>query len=327
VDTVTANRNSLPKISEVFSDPYDPEKSLWIHSELRKDLKECFVEADGFLARGKIGLAKKPVEMIAAQLPQGARDQYLKRLTYNYYYLRHYAPRIGNYDVPRELKNQFISANKEQAVFDGVETPTALNDLVRRTRRETRQLYGADVLRSGTSVRYASRPSASPYRSEDQNDTNRRLLSAMHLDEKKGITSIVYLTDVNEKSGCFSYLEGSHQLKQSLTIRTFHETLDNDLGINSPEQARQHGIPAELAGTLEYAKNFPSEKLKIAEQYVVKVVGPAGTAVSFTGNTLIHGGGWPIAGERVAVFISHVGMIGHRAQYLIPYFIHFKLAA
>lgn len=327
MNVATATRTDRPKISDIFCDPYDPERSFWIHTELTKDLKECFMEADELLAADKIRLTKKPVEMIASYLPQEVRDRYLRRLTYNYHYLCPYEPRIRKYNVSEELKHQFMPEQKVQETYQNVELPAALDELMQGTRRETRRLYGIDILRSEVSVRYASHRLESPFQCDAPSDVSSRLLSAMHFDEKKGITSIIYLTDVDESTGCFSYLDGSHLLKQSLTIRTFHETLANDLNVKSSEDARRYDIPEELYGTLDYGQNLPAHKREIAKRHIVKVVGPMGTAISFTGNTMIHGGGWPSAGQRVAMFVAHIGLIGHRAQYLIPYFLHFKFAA
>lgn len=327
MNTTVVGATPRRKIFEIFSDPYDPEKSFWIHTEIGRNIKESFIEADERLAEGKLKLAKKPLDRIVAQLPAGARDAYLRRLTYNYRYLRSYEPFVRTYNVPADLKNQFIAADKKQALHNNVALPPALNELMQRTRSQTRELYGIDVLRSEVSVRYANDRLASPFRCDEENDVDARLLSAVHFDEKKGLTSIVYLSDVDERSGCFSYLEDSHLLRQSLTIRTFHETIANDLRIATAEEAKQHGIPESLFGTLDYGQNLPAAKREVAKKYLFKHTGPAGTSISFTGNTLLHGGGWPINGERVAMFLAHIGLIGHRAQYLIPYFLHFKLAS
>jgi hypothetical protein len=328
MDTVTTDRSSLPSISDVFSDPYDPDKSFWVHYEIDQNLKERFMEADEHLANGSVKLAKKPLEAIVAHLPPGVRDRYLMRLSYLHQHLRPFKTCVQHFEIPADLKNEFIPAQATDEIRSlNVELPESLSGLMQGTRQESRHLYGFDLLRSEVSVRYQSQLLKMPFRCDNPDDVDSNLLSAMHLDEKKGLTSIVYLSDVGETNGCFSYLEGSDFLKQSLTIRAFHETVSNDLHIRTLEDARQRGIPAALFSTLVYGENLPAEKQAIAKRYLVKHVGPPGTAISFTGNVLLHAGGWPIAGERVALFIAHVGLVRHRAKYLIPYFVHFKLAA
>lgn len=328
METISTDRSSLPGISDIFSDPYDPDKSFWVHFEIEKNLRECFMEADAHLADGNVKLAKKPVGTILAYLPHGARDRYLIRLNYLHQHLRPFETRIQHFEIPAGLKNNFIPAQATAEIrLPQVELPEALSGLMQRTRQESRQLYGFDFLRSEVSVRYQSQLLKMPFRCDNPEDVDSNLLSAMHLDEKKGLTSIVYLSDVAEKNGCFAYLDGSNLLKQSLAIRAFHETVSIDLRIKSLEEARQRNIPEALFGRLVYGENLPANKRAIAKRYIVKHVGPPGTAISFTGNVLLHAGGWPIAGERVAMFIAHVGLVSQRAKYLIPYFMHFKLAA
>lgn len=328
VTQTMADDNARPSISEMFPDAYDPDKSFWVHSEINNNLKECFVEIDECLAHGDFKQAKKPIKMIAEQLPVSARDSYLRRLVYNYCYLRPSEVRIQKFEIPVELTNEYERIYSGNNVEIGnVEPPDALAALIRRSRADTIKVYGVDFIKSNVSVRYANYLLPSPYKCDDTQDVNSQLLSVMHYDEKKGITSIVYLTDVKETNGCFSYLAGSHLLNQSLSIRSFHETLTEDLHLKTADDAHRAGIPSNLFGTLAYGENLPLKKREIAKRYVTKLVGPAGTSISFTGNTLIHGGGWPLEGHRIAMFISHVGRFGHRAKYLIPYVWHFRLAA
>ena len=328
MSSVTSNQEKRPSISDIFSDPYDHEKSFWVHSEIRADLKECLVEADRHLAAGNVRLAKAALQKIAQQLPEAFRDRFFLRLMYNHIYLRFYETRQQKIDLPPGLKDEYARKfSDSRAVADNIEAPPQLDGLVRRTRGEMSTLYGADFIKSSVSVRYANHLSPPPYRCDNTQDVTSQLLSAMHFDEKKGITSIVYLTDVDEQTGCFSYLDGSHRIRQSVSIRAFHETLMHDMGVKTVEDARRHGVPDELAGTLAYGENLPPAKREIALRYVYKLTGPAGTAISFAGNILVHGGGWPLKGERIAVFVDHIGLIRHRAQYLVPYYRHFKLAA
>jgi hypothetical protein len=325
---VTGQQHNRPSISEIFTDPYDPDKSFWVHSEIRKDLRSCFAEADRHLADGNFRLAKRPLETIVQQLPEAFRAPFFKRTTYNQIYLQPYEPRQQTIDLPAGLKEKFAKKFSEsRAVLDKIDPPAAVRELLQRTRREMSELYGADIIRSSVSVRYANHLSPSPYKCDNTQDVPSQLLSAMHFDEKKGVTSIVYLTDVDEQSGCFSYLEGSNRIRQSVSIRALHETMMHDMNVKTIDDARKYGITDGLAGTIAYGENLPPAKKEVALRYIHKLVGPAGTAISFAGNILVHGGGWPLKGERIAMFINHVGLIRQRARYLVPYYLHFKLAA
>src|SRR5271155_2611828 len=173
MDTVTTDRSSLPRISDVFSDPYDPDKSFWVHFEIDKSLKERFMEADRHLANGYVKLAKKPLEAIIAHLPPGVRDRYLMRVSYHHQHLRPFKTRVQHFEIPADLKNEFIPAKgTDQVRLMDVKLPASLSGLMQRTRQESRQLYGFDLLRSEVSVRYASQLLEMPFRCDSPDDVD-----------------------------------------------------------------------------------------------------------------------------------------------------------
>ena len=67
----------------------------------------------------------------------------------------------------------------------------------------------------------------------------KKKINYIHLDEKKGITTIMYLSDVTETDGPFRYVKGSHDAPCSYILKALHEFMSCDLKINSPEQMKR----------------------------------------------------------------------------------------
>ncbi len=127
-----------------------------------------------------------------------------------------------------------------------------------------------------------------------------------HLDELLySMPLIIYLTDVEETTGSFNYVEGTDKLPQNWVLRSFHQAVWHGSKILCHSEADRRtiaGLPSvfrggDLVGTYTGPASF--EKFKI-----VRVTGPAGTALISDGFQLIHAGGHPQEGSRKALFIA-----------------------
>jgi hypothetical protein len=314
----------MTPIAQIFSDPYDPDKSFWVHQGLGT-LRTEFEHSDLCLKVKKYAAAKVYMTRIANNLPAKIRQNFFKRAVYLSMYLKPYTPFTLHRNVDHKLKMQFLPDmnHRDEMRFHNVRLPDVLKPVAAMSVRASKELYGQDILKTDISVRYASEWAEAPFTCDDPSNVDERLLSAMHIDQKKGITSIVYLSNVNERNGCFSYLEGSELIPQSPTIRAMHEAIQFDLGINTKEKAYAAGIPLNLFGTTQCWQNLPKHKRDLARAFLVKHLGPCGTSITFAGNMLVHSGGYPIAGERYALFIAHTGLLMQRAKPLLAYYKNF----
>jgi hypothetical protein len=278
------------------------------------------MDADVELKNGKS--AKKQVEAIGRGLPVKVRGNFHRRAIYDSIYVKPVdKPIVEFHQLPKDYHRGFLSEQSESR-FQDVRLPDALKSLKTSTRRRAQKMYGIDLLKTDISVRYANQDIALPtaMESDDPHDVNERLLSPMHLDQKKGITTIVYLTDVSETSGCFSYLDGSHLIPQSPILRALQEVICFDLGLRHRVDVLKGGLPACFCGSsFTVWEPMPAEKRQIARQYLTKHTGPAGTSITFVGNMLVHSGGFPIQGERVALFIAHIGLVLQRMKPIVSY--------
>lgn len=127
-----------------------------------------------------------------------------------------------------------------------------------------------------------------------------------HLDELLySIPLIVYLTDVDATTGAFCYVEGTDKLSQNWVLRAFHQAVYHGSNVTCRTEDERKTIASlpgpfrggDLVGT--FTGPAPFEKAEI-----VRVTGPAGTALISDGFQLVHAGGHPQVGARKALFVA-----------------------
>jgi hypothetical protein len=127
-----------------------------------------------------------------------------------------------------------------------------------------------------------------------------------HYDELAySLPTVVYLEDVDEGCGPFSYVEGGDKLPQNHVLRALHQAVGHDLNNNPVEpEARKFigALPAalrggDLLGTL-------AGPLPFKERDVIVATGKAGQVSLFEGFVLPHAGGHPKTKSRRAMFIA-----------------------
>jgi hypothetical protein len=174
-------------------------------------------------------------------------------------------------------------------------------------RKRYRLEYGWDITRLHKSVRYA--------RGEDGYQscmTNFGRTSDFHNDEYKGITCIVYLSDVKKDNGAFTYIHGSEKIIRSPLLTAIHQTVSFDMKLSHWDQ--MGSLPLEFRATHNIGNFLEPDKAKalLAKEVVLEDV--AGTVFMFNGQKLIHRGGKPLKGSRLAAFLTPEGLFIHKLR-------------
>lgn len=127
-----------------------------------------------------------------------------------------------------------------------------------------------------------------------------------HLDQScYAFPLIIYLDDVSEKDGPFTYVDRSDKYPQNYILRALHQALtfrSKIGGLNDSDFKLLGKLPSVFrGGDLVGAFTGPSpfERSKI-----VNFTGPAGKAVLFQGFHLVHSGGHPTGGRRRSLFVN-----------------------
>jgi len=305
----------------VFSDPYDVSRSFQLSDRLRHNDKFRLIDrikdADEALKNKQYRTFLRLINSITSFLGRGHRDRIVSRVVYNDIYLKSFEPKTFNMPLSRQ-EGRFIAASQPSIHLElGINLKTINEHLVRTARKSFHALYGIDLSASSIAIRYSKmlepvqgasgalrNPSEAMFK-----DTNANFL---HMDEKKGITTILYLSDVTASNGAFRYVEGSHRANISPTLKGLHEFVYNDLQITTYEGVKS--FPPEFRAGINYYVWLEPEKQQVIDSFTKTVIGPAGTGITFAGNRLLHGGGIPYASERSALFVQHVGLFLHRLR-------------
>jgi hypothetical protein len=303
-DPISASSHGL---EQAFNDPFDPRVSIQLNNRHwpgeRYALIGLLREAESAVRGGNLAAAANQLERLRPHF-QSAYTKFLQRL----HRLHTFRSSFG-YDIGRvELSGEVIAANRYAGPDSRASYPLAnvggFADLVSRTRSLYRAEYGSDLVKMNCSVRFA-RPDASQADITDFGD-----LSDYHNDEYKGISTIVYLSDVSEDNGAFSYIRGSHLIPRSLVLTAIHQCVEFDLGFKTPEQLAS--LPLEFRGSVGIGNFLDHDKLEAVKRCRQALEGPAGTYVTFNGQYVLHRGGKPLSGTRVAAFFQPEGVLRHK---------------
>jgi hypothetical protein len=116
---------------------------------------------------------------------------------------------------------------------------------------------------------------------------------------------IIYLDEVDEGCGPFTYVDGADKMPQNPVVRAYHQALYHDCKICCYEDAHLRAIGklpsvfrgGDLIGSYTGPKPFESHR-------VVELTGSTGHTVLFEGFQLLHSGGHPKTGSRKALFVA-----------------------
>ena len=311
-------------LAETFADPYDPATSFQLSARLthggRFTMIAAIKEADDALQRREYKAFMRLIMPTLAFLTTEHRRDVLRRIVYNDLFLRSFEPK--RFSVPlRETEGRFAweSTRSLHRELD-VNIDTIKQTLCKESKAAFCSLYGFDLTTTLLSLRYSvqvrdGRAAGRTYNEVADSMFRETNPTFLHLDEKKGITTIVYLSDTTSHNGAFRYVEGSHLIKISPILKAFHEYTNNTLRVTTHEQVSQ--LPPEFRAGINYYYWLEPEKQRVIDCFTTTVTGPAGTAISFAGNRLLHGGGIPFFGERAALFLGNVGRVCHRARQVL----------
>ncbi len=275
-------------INEVFSNPFDSSTSIQMSLKKRGKYLNIIIDAEAFLNERKFSKCFEILKPLFKFYKEHEVLEIKKRIKYNFTFMKEKTP------FQKKIKWKQIS---EMTSFDDL----FMSKKIKKLRKEFISIYGFDFTKSSLHIR-AAKTNKKQISNKDQH--------FLHLDEKKGLTTIIYLTHTNQENGAFRYVKDSEKLEYSNILKSFHE-------INHTFKKDKKILPEEINFDLDYYQCLDTEKRKILENNLEWIEGDPGTEVTFCGNKLLHGGGVPQAGSRSAIFISHYGLLFHRLKQLL----------
>jgi hypothetical protein len=301
-------------LAEVFSDPFDPSKSLQLNNKywpsesysLLSLLQDCQASiAD------KIDSNCAPFKRLRKLLgSESIFEKLLRRLGKIQCFQSDFGYLIKEVAINERLIRD-IKYMEEQDLGNGPLPSTGhFDDVSKMVKSIYLSEYGWDIAKAHKSVRYAKAqaiPDLGP-------------MSDYHNDELKGITCIIYLSDVNPSNGAFSFIAGSQYIPRSSVLTAIHQTVCFDLGLTKPNQ--MEALPLEFRCTPIIGNFVEIEKSKILLESNVVFEGPPGSTIIFNGQRLIHRGGRPISGSRYAAFVVMEGILIHKIRSLVSQLRH-----
>lgn len=165
-----------------------------------------------------------------------------------------------------------------------------------------KECFGFDLIKMHRQIRFAE-PDAKTKELDQYG-----VLSDFHNDEAKGLTTMIYLSDVAElDNGAFQYIEGSHQIPRSVVLTAAHIAVGFTLGLTDP--AAMNCLPLEFRGNPGVGNFLDPDKAELLHSSVRHVLGDRGTAWTFNGHLLLHRGGKVKKGSRKAYFLQPEGKV------------------
>ena len=286
----------------ILDNPLNPKDSLQLNNKywpsdsfhnlnLISDLEES-LSKKGYL--GSLKLLKKTANL----LPKSARKSFLFLIARERLFKTDFG--ISFY------KNIFLKSLDERTditlgTHDYIPKKSEeLEHLEKSIIKKYRNCFGLDITQMHRQIRFAV--------PDNKTEDIRKFggLSDYHNDEAKGLTTMVYLTDVLDPDyGAFQYIENSHSIPRSDVLTAAHIAVGFSLKINTPNQ--MEGLPLEFRGNPGIGNFLDNSKCELLKPFVKDVLGNKGTAWTFNGHLLLHRGGKVTKGFRKAYFIQPEG--------------------
>lgn len=298
-------------LADIFDQPLDPARSIQLNNRhwpgASFELLGLIGEAEHLVAQNELRAAARLLQRLRTCFrTERFFRSFLRRLHRLHSFRSQFGCERGRFEINQQVHaaNRYAGgATRESYPLHSRERFAPLID---RTVAEYRRQYGRDVVRTHCSVRYA-KPD------ERQVDvTAYGPLSDFHNDEYKGITTIVYLSKVDEQSGAFAFIRDSHLIPRSLVLTAAHQCVEFDMLLTTPQQLA--ALPLELRGSVGLGNFLEPEKVAAVMAFREVLEGDVGTYVMFNGQYLLHRGGKPLRGDRTAAFFAPVGLLRHRLK-------------
>ena len=277
--------------------PGDKFENLSLISELEASLFE-----DGFLA------SRRLIKKCAALFPKKVRKQFMFLIARELLNNDTFGIKIHKKIDTSLLKNIHVKYPNKTHYYS-TEIEPSLGSLEKNLKDDFICEYGYDWIRMNRQIRYA-------VPDEKTLDIQKYgKLSDFHVDEAKCLTTIIYLTDVDENNqGAFQYIENSHRIPRSLVLTAAHITVGFGLRIKEPNQ--MDFLPLEFRGSPGIGNFLENTKVDVLASNLITMLGTRGTAWTFNGHRLIHRGGKVRQGSRHALFLQPEGMLVLKAKTL-----------
>lgn len=299
------------ELSTLYSDPLDPSRSIQLNNRYwpgdRFQLLTLIREAEGLVARGDLASAGRELQRLRKHFKH---DMFYRRFMFRLHRLRTFRSSFGHRKGRIEVDDDVIRANAYAGAETRASYPLAsarhFEELVRETTNIYRDQYGRDLIGVNCTVRFAKPDS------RQLEVTEHGPLSDYHNDEMKGVTTVVYLSDVKDSNGAFSFIPGSHLIPRSLILTAIHQVVDFDMGLRTTEQLT--AVPLEFRGSACIGNFLDEEKVDVLYNAREVLEGDVGTFVTFNGQYVLHRGGKPTVGTRTAAFIQPEGLLRHKLK-------------
>ena len=203
----------------------------------------------------------------------------------------------------RDVAAEMESHNVEVQDYDLGTDPAMKKWLTTNIQPILRNYVGSPVIWPWAHIRYAD---AARHGNEWEYIYRQHRYAYFHFDEVcYSLPFIIYLSDVSEASGPFSYVDQTDKMPQNLLLRSYHQALWHGCKITCHKESDRRTLASlprvfrggDLIGSIAGPQPFASHK-------IVPCTGPAGTAVLFEGFQLLHAGGHPASGSRKALFVA-----------------------
>jgi hypothetical protein len=298
-------------LSEIFDDPFVPSRSIQLNNKYWPGAKFSLIDlvrdAEQVLSSGDVVTTARVLRPLKQHFrSDGYFQKFLRRLHRLSLFKSSFGCITGRIDLPeRVVAANRYSGPESRAVYPLAEV-ASFAELIAENAAIYKASYGRDFLRTNTTVRFAMPDE----RQADIKDFGP--LSDFHNDEYKGISTIIYLNDVTDENGAFSYIEGSHLVKRSLILSAIHQCVEFDMLVTTPDGLAS--FPLEFRGSMGIGNFLEDDKVRTVSEFRRDVEGPVGTFVTFNGQYVMHRGGKPLAGTRTAAFLQPEGLVRHKMK-------------
>ena len=291
----------------MFRDPLNPSESIQLNNKYWPDEKftllSMIADVEAMVREGRLGPATYQLQRLKRFFSdESTYRSLLQRIHRLYSSKSQFGCVIGTVGVPEEVVKANTYRGPDKYAVYPLRMADAFSELKRNTRLRYCKEYGHDFLKMNSTVRFAM---PSEYVSDIRDYGP---LSDYHNDEYKGISTIVYLSDVHEEdNGAFSFIRGSNLIPRSIVLLAIHQTVFFDMRLRSAEQLKC--LPLEFRGSTGIGNFLDDDKVRTISSFREVLVGPIGTYITFNGQYLLHRGGKPLSGSRTAAFLQPEGIL------------------
>ena len=306
-------------LAEAFNQPFDPNRSIQLNNKYWSSDKYTILnlleDCEASISEQGIDSRSAPLIHLKKLFPKEIYYQkMIRRLSKLLCFQSNFGHMIQSFPVSSRLIEKISYSGDQDSFSMPLPSEEKFKKLSRKVREVYHAEYGWDFSIVHKSVRYA-RSSVSM-----QAAMNFGPMSDYHNDELKGITGIIYLSEVKRENGPFSFIQGSENIPRSSILTAIHQAVCFNMGITKPDQ--MECLPLEFRSTPIIGNFLESEKIDALLEKETVLEGRAGEAIIFNGQKVIHRGGKPASGSRYAAFLAMEGMVIHKVRSFISQIRH-----